>query len=172
MSHARTSPAGPWGGFSCVRPPVMIRFRYTVGGELSPLLPGSPCRMSGVFRSTLPWSPNATLGSPVFAVSENNRPPPVPHTTCGGVCASPGQYSTPRVEALPDGTRKFQTSLPVVESSATTRPYGVVMYIRPSITSGVVSLDANPDPPRPPPRPCPAAPDAGVDSAAGAGRMW
>ena len=28
MSHARTSPAGPFGGFSCVRPPVMIRFLY------------------------------------------------------------------------------------------------------------------------------------------------
>ena len=26
MSQARTSPAGPWGGFSCVRPPVMMRF--------------------------------------------------------------------------------------------------------------------------------------------------
>ena len=27
MSHARTSPAGPRGGFSCVVPPVMTRFR-------------------------------------------------------------------------------------------------------------------------------------------------
>ena len=26
MSHARTSPAGPCGGFSCVVPPVMTRF--------------------------------------------------------------------------------------------------------------------------------------------------
>ena len=26
MSHARTSPAGPRGGFSCVVPPVMTRF--------------------------------------------------------------------------------------------------------------------------------------------------
>ena len=42
MSHARTSPAGPRGGFSCVRPPVMTRLRYTVGGELSPFDPGRP----------------------------------------------------------------------------------------------------------------------------------
>src|SRR5262249_52486674 len=109
--------------------------------------------------------------SPDFALSENNRPPPVPNTTCGGVWASPGQYSTPRVEAFPDGTLKLQASLPVVESSATTRPYGVVMYIRPSTTSGVVSLDANPEPPRPPPRACPAVPDVDAESTDGAGRM-
>ncbi len=62
MSHARTSPAGPFGGFSCVRPPVMIRFLYIVGGELRPLLPGRPCRISGVLRSMLPAAPNFPLG--------------------------------------------------------------------------------------------------------------
>ena len=45
------------------------------------------------------------------------------------VCASPGQYSTPRVDGLPAGSWKFHISLPVVGSSATTRPYGVVRYI-------------------------------------------
>ena len=85
MSHARTSPAGPRGGFSCVRPPVMIRFLYMIGGELRPLLPGRPCRISGVFRLTMPLSPKASFGSPVFASSENSRPSPVPKTICGGV---------------------------------------------------------------------------------------
>ena len=30
----------------------------------------------------------------------------MPNTICGGVCASPGQYSTPRVDGLPDGKLK------------------------------------------------------------------
>ena len=46
MSHARTSPAGPSGGFSCVMPPVITRFLYTVGGALSASRPGRPCRIS------------------------------------------------------------------------------------------------------------------------------
>src|SRR3954451_8641379 len=62
MSHARTSPAGPFGGFSCVVPPVITRFLYTVGGELSPLRPDRPCISSGVFRLTTPLSPKPLLG--------------------------------------------------------------------------------------------------------------
>src|SRR5439155_17192222 len=72
MSHARTSPAGPRGGFSCVVPPVITRFLYTVGGELRALRPGSPCMMSGVFMLTMPLSPKASLSFPVLAISEDN----------------------------------------------------------------------------------------------------
>ena len=92
-----------------------------MGGELRPLRPGSPCRISGVFRLTMPLSPKASLGLPVFASSEYSLPSLEPKTICGGVCASPGQYSTPRVDGLPDGSRNAQISLPVVGSSATTR---------------------------------------------------
>ena len=49
---------------------------------------------------------------------------------------------------------KTHTSLPVVGSSATTRPNGEERYITPSTTSGVVSLGANPEPRPRPPRPC------------------
>ena len=79
----------------------MTRFLYTIGGELRPLRPGSPCRISGVFRSTMPLSPNAAFGSPVFASSEYSLPSLDPKTICAGVCASPGQYSTPRVDGFP-----------------------------------------------------------------------
>src|SRR6267154_2903774 len=67
MSHARTSPAGPLGGFSCVVPPAMTKFLYTIGGELKALRPGSPCMISGVFIVTMPLSPKASLGFPVLA---------------------------------------------------------------------------------------------------------
>src|SRR6476661_6015603 len=72
MSQARTSPAGPLGGFSCVVPPAMTRFLYTIGGELRALRPGSPCMISGVFRLTIPLSPNSLLGLPVLASREYN----------------------------------------------------------------------------------------------------
>ena len=156
MFHARTSPAGPFGGFSCVVPPVITRSLYTIGGEVSPLRPGSPCMISGVFRLTMPLSPKASFGFPVFAFSEYNLPSEEPNTTCGGVCPSPGQYSTPRVEAPPDGSVNAHISFPVAGSTATTREYGVERYIVPPITSGVTSLARKPDPPRPPrPRPPP-----------------
>ena len=98
----------------------------------------------------------------------------VPKTICGGVWASPGQYSTPRVEALPDGSWNAQTSLPVVGSSATTRLYGVLMYITPLTTMGVVSLAAKPEPPRPRPRPAAGAapPAPAAPAPVAAGRMW
>jgi hypothetical protein len=48
------------------------------------------------------------------------------------VRASPGQYSTPRVEGFPDGSLNAQISLPVAGSSATTRLYGVAMNIVPA----------------------------------------
>ena len=51
----------------------------------------------------MPLSPNAAFGLPVFASSEYSLPSLEPNTICGGVCPSPGQYSTPRVEGLPDG---------------------------------------------------------------------
>src|SRR5687767_13785445 len=122
ISQARTSPAGPRGGFSWLRPPVLIRFLYMVGGELRGLFPGIPRRFSGVFRVITPWSPNASFGSPVFAWSENRRPSLEPKTICGGVFASPAQYSTPRDAGTLDGTWNTHISLPVLESRATTRP--------------------------------------------------
>jgi hypothetical protein len=70
MSQALTSPAGPSGGFSWLRPPVMIRLRYIVGGEAIALLPGKPRRISGVLRLMEPFSPKAALGWPVLASSE------------------------------------------------------------------------------------------------------
>ena len=70
ISHARTSPAGPCDGTSCVVPPVMTRFLYTIGGEDSPLRPGRPRRISSVFRLTTPLSPNSGFGLPVFASIE------------------------------------------------------------------------------------------------------
>src|SRR5260221_4273153 len=114
-----------------------------MGGELNPLLPGSPCRISGVSSSTTPRVPKASLSVPVFASSEYNLASLEPKTICGGVCASPGQYSTPRVDGLPEGSRKAQTSLPVVESTATTPEYGLATYIVPPPTTGVTSLDAS-----------------------------
>src|SRR5580692_3488896 len=104
ISHARTSPAGPFGGFSCVVPPVMTRFLYTIGGELSPLRPGSPCMISGVFRLTMPLSPKASLGFPVLASTEYNLPSLEPKTICAGVRPSPDQYSIPRVEGTLEGS--------------------------------------------------------------------
>src|SRR5437763_6823842 len=113
-----------------------------MGGELRPSRPGSPRRISGVLRLTTPLSPNVPPGSPVFASSEYNLPSFDPKPICGLVCASPGQYSTPRVDGLPDGSLNDQISAPVLESSATTREYGVVMNIVPSTTRGVTSLEA------------------------------
>ena len=52
----------------------------------------------------MPLSPNASLGLPVFASSEYSFASFEPNTICGGVCASPGQYSTPRVDGFPDGS--------------------------------------------------------------------
>src|SRR5258708_30637591 len=128
MSHGGTSRAGPRGGFSWFFPPVIPGFLYTMGGELRPLLTGSPCMISGVLNSTIPLPPNASLGFPVFASNEYNLPSDEPKTICGGVCASPGQYSTPRVEGFPDGSRNAQISLPVVASPATTRSDRVPRY--------------------------------------------
>jgi hypothetical protein len=54
-----------------------------------------------------------------------------------------------------------------VGSTATTREYGVDKYIVPFATSGVTSLELNPDPPRPRP---PALPRSGVAEVAGF--MW
>src|SRR6185369_12601720 len=110
MSQARTSPAGPCGGFSCVVPPAITRFLYTVGGELSALRPGA-CMMSGVFILTTPLSPNASLSLPVLAFTEYSLPLLEPNTTCAGVCESPVQYSRPRVDGLPAGIWNDQTSL-------------------------------------------------------------
>src|ERR1017187_8993499 len=102
-----------------------------MGGELSALRPGSPCMISGVFRLTMPLSPKSGLGFPVLAFSEYILPSLEPKTICDGVFASPGQYSTPRVEGLPVGSGKDQISFPVAGSRATTREYGVVRYITP-----------------------------------------
>ncbi len=106
-----------------------------------------------------------------MALSEYSLASLVPNTICGGVPASPGQYSTPRVEGLPEGSWNAQISFPVAASIATTREYGVEMYMSPLMTSGVASLDANPEPPRPRPRPVGAGVGgAGVgDVAGGAG---
>src|SRR5215212_1002401 len=97
------------------------------GGELRPSRPGRPCRISGVLRLTTPLSPKVPLGSPVFASIEYRFPSFDPKTICGGVFASPAQYSTPLVDGLPDGRRNDQISLPVAASTATTRAYGVAM---------------------------------------------
>ena len=83
--------------------------------------PGNPRRISGVLRLTTPFSPNASLGAPVLAFSEYSLASLVPNTICGGVLPSPGQYSTPRIDGLPEGSWNAQTSFPVVASSATTR---------------------------------------------------
>src|SRR3954471_8586186 len=171
-SHARTSPAGPCAGPSCVRPPMMIRFLYMIGGELRPSLPGRPCMISGVLRSTTPFAPNLSLSSPVTASTEYSLPSEDPNTICGGVCLSPTKYSTPRVDGLPDGSGNAHFSLPVAGSSATTRPYGVETYITPLMTSGVVSPDANPlAPPPRPPRPCGGASPASAEAADAGGFM-
>ena len=68
------------------------------GRRLSPFRPGIPCVISGVFRSTMPLSPKASLSLPVLALTEYSLPSLEPKTICGAVCESPGQYSTPRVE--------------------------------------------------------------------------
>src|SRR5262249_58331760 len=104
---------------------------------LPPPPPGCPRGPPGVLNCPPRFVPNPPLGSPVLASSEYSLPSFEPKTICGAVCASPGQYSTPRVDGFPDGSLKIQSSLPVVGSSATTREYGVAMNIVPPATSGV-----------------------------------
>src|SRR5207244_1736450 len=114
--------------------------------------------IASVFRLTMPLSPKAGFGFPDLASNEYSFPSADPNTTCAGVVPSPLQNSSPRVEGLPDGSGYDQISLPVTGSTAATREYGVVMYIRPSIASGVFPLGRNPEPnmPRRPPPPPPA----------------
>ena len=64
---------------------------------------------------------------PVAASIEYSFASLVPKTICAGVVASPGQYSRPRVDGLPEGSWNAHFSLPDVGSSATTRAYGVDM---------------------------------------------
>ena len=75
-----------------------------MGGELRPSLPGQAVHDLRRVRLTMPLSPNAAFGLPVLASSEYSLPSLDPKTICAGVCASPGQYSTPRVDGLPDGS--------------------------------------------------------------------
>src|SRR5689334_6457571 len=72
-SHACTSPAGPLVGFSCVVPPVITRFLYTMGGPVMAFRPGA-CMISGVLILTIPLSPKDWLGLPVLAFSEYSLP--------------------------------------------------------------------------------------------------
>src|SRR5215471_2468823 len=92
ISHARISPAGPCGGFSCVVPPAITRFLYTTGGEVSPLRPVRPRMIASVFRLTIPLSPKFGFGLPDLAFNEKSLPSLEPKTTCGGVVRSPPQY--------------------------------------------------------------------------------
>src|ERR1700693_552648 len=100
-----------------------------MGGDVRAFRPGSPRIMASVFRLTTPLSPKAAFGFPVFASSEYSFPSLDPKTTCAGVFSSPAQYSSPRVEGFPDGSGCDQNSFPVTGSSATTREYGVVIYM-------------------------------------------
>src|SRR5277367_1493683 len=102
----------------------------------------------------MPLSPKASFGFPVWASTEYSLPSLEPKTTCAAVLPSPAQYSTPRVDGLPEGSLKAQSSFPVVGSTATTREYGVERYMIPLMTRGVSQLGLKPDVekrPRPPP---------------------
>src|SRR3954447_10407836 len=123
-----------------------------MGGDERPLRPGSPRIIASVFRLITPLSPNCGFGLPVLASIEYSFPSPVPKTICAGVFPSPPQNSTPRVDGFPDGNWKAQSSCPVTGSTATTREYGVAMYMTPLRTSGVSPLGRKPEPnwPRPP----------------------
>src|SRR5690349_344552 len=83
------------------------------------------------------------------------EPAAVPKTMRGPSLrlASPGQYATPRVDALSLLLSSYShICLPVVASSATTRLNGVGRYRTPSTMMGVASLRrARPPLPRPPP---------------------
>src|SRR5262245_1993714 len=69
-SHARISPAGPCGGFSCVVPPAITKFLYTIGGDVRPLRPGRPRMIASVFILTMPLSPKLGFGFPDLASNE------------------------------------------------------------------------------------------------------
>jgi hypothetical protein len=93
------------------------------GGDDKPSLEfGKLWVISGVFRSTTPPTPKAVLSVPLSASSVNSLASEVPTTMSGGVCLSPGKYSTPRVAGSPVGSLYVQISLPVVGSRAVTRP--------------------------------------------------
>ena len=100
------------------------------------------------------WSPDAAIDAAISLAAElgkqqanilvlTDHPP------------AEQKISNPRVDGLPDGSLYDQISLPVTGSTAATREYGVVMYIKPLITSGVQLLGRNPEPnmPRRPPPP-------------------
>ncbi len=70
MSHARTSPAGPCGGFSCVVPPVMTRFLYMIGGELKRVAARQAPHDLGRIQVDDAVVAEVSLGIPVLASSE------------------------------------------------------------------------------------------------------
>ena len=87
------SPAGPGPVPSPVRPLTTMMLRNITAGEVGALS-----------RLTKPLSPNRVFRAPVFASSVKSLELVVPTTSSGGVVASPGKYSTPRVDGLPVGS--------------------------------------------------------------------
>src|SRR5438067_6145488 len=90
--------------------------------------------------STSPSSPNAAIGSPVWAASAIRRRSAVKNRR-GAMVASPGQYATPRRDGAPVFRTYRQIAMPVSAWTAATW-LEAATYITPLTTIGV-----NSDPP-------------------------
>ena len=150
MSHARTSPAGPFGGFSCVVPPVITRFLYTIGGEVKRVAAGQSLHDLGrvqVDHAVVAESFVRLSGLRVqrvqLAVARTEHDlrrrlrvarPSIRRRAWPGCPKEAGRPRSPCPWSAPAPRR------------ANTAWSGTSM---PSMTSGVTSLGRNPDPPRP-----------------------
>ena len=125
-----------------------------VGGDLRPLLPGQP--LHDLRRVQVD---DAAVAERLGSARRSSRRA---STACRRSCrrrsaaasrASPGQYSTPRVEGLPAAAGRPRPPCPSSGRAPRRGRRAWLIYITPLTTSGVVSLAAKPEPPRPRPRP-------------------
>ena len=111
-----------------------------VGGELRPLFPGRPWRISGVFKSTMPLSPNARL-----ACRSSRRGRRACRRSCrrrSAAASARRRASTRRRASRACRTGAGTPRLPCPWSRRARRPgyKASAMYITPLTTRGVFSL--------------------------------
>ena len=155
MSHARTSPAGPRGGFSCVRPPVMTRCRYTTGGDAQAVAAWQSLKDLGRVQLDDALVAECFVGLAGRRVErEELRAARAEHDLRRRL-----RVAGPVFDASRRGTARFPGDLEDPRLFARRRVqrdhalYGEEMYITPLTTSGVVWLGAKPEPPSPPASP-------------------
>ena len=155
MSHARTSPAGPRGGFSCVRPPVMIRLLYIDRRRAEAVRAGQALQnLRRVQVDDCPGRRTSRSARRSWRRASRVGRRSVPNTICGGVSRSPANT---RRRASTDCRSAAERPTSPCRSSDRARRRGRTASrctSRRSMTSGVVSLGEKPEPPRPRPRPC------------------